>query len=331
VCVVRPLLRDAVTAASAPPPAPEGVRASDAPRELLPPVGGATPVLDLGWRESVRRMFGAVDVAVRRPKRWFAGFCYEFLALGWAIGVLSAVPLLSRALPSTSKFGYGFEVLSAGGAFDLLRSERWPVFTVLLLLLALRLAPGLARSFFLGGGTEANERSYHAGRGLGVSTGALWLEVVLTMFAVGGLTVGLLVGTLGLVGADAAGPLPKVGAGLVSAFLLLYGATLGALFHLALASLVRHRRDPRGRRHVARAVRPRPRCLGAVARGVLVAHLPRPRRCRAGPGQQPRANQLTPRPVALSSTFPGWRREGERRRGHRKSRWGAPGAPHLDW
>lgn len=202
----------------------------------------ASALAQLGWRATVRRLEGALGVAFHHPKRWPAGFCYQFLALGWAFGVVAAVPLLVRTLPQAATFSYGLEDLRSGPAFDHFVRDQWPVLGVLALLLSLRFAPGLARSFFQGAGTEPREPSFALGRGLVLSTAALWLEVVLTMIAASALTIGLLVSLVAMFDVDPAGPLPKVGAGIVLGFLFVYGATLGALYHLALASLVRHRR-----------------------------------------------------------------------------------------
>lgn len=196
--------------------------------------GGTTPVIDLGWSETARRLVGALEVAVRHPKCWVGGLGYQLLALGWLIGIACAMsfavqPSWQHAAPFPS-------------AFDMLTRNQWSFFGLVALAVSLRLAPGLARSLFQGRGLEPALPAYRAGRGLGLSTFALWVQVVLTMLAASLATVLTTLGLLGASGVDPDGPVPKVVIAVMLVFLGVYGVTLGALYHLALASLARHDR-----------------------------------------------------------------------------------------
>lgn len=228
------------------PPTPVTTQPESAPFSASdaqgPAPGAASPVADLGWRETTRRLVAAIDVAAKAPHRWPAGLCYQFLALGWALGIAAAVPVVVRVVSPEAANTLGIAALRSDSAFDALTHDQWSVFAVVLLGLALRLAPGLARSLFFGEGQRPIERTYHLGRGFALSSAAIWIQVVLTMLVASTLAVLIASTGLRIVGSDPDGPLPKVVAGVTLGFLCAYGATLGALYHLALASLVRHRR-----------------------------------------------------------------------------------------
>ncbi|MEZ6017192.1 MAG: hypothetical protein R3F49_18890 [Planctomycetota bacterium] len=216
---------------------------SPVPDAQRAPIASASPVADLGWRATTRRLVASVRVALENPARLPAGFCYQFLALGWAFGIAAAVPVIVRLVSPTVAFDLGFTSLHSSTAFDaLVRDGHWTVYGVGLLALSLRFAPGLARSFFLGEGQRPIAQTSKVGRGFGVSCAAIWVQIVVTMLAASTLTVLLVFLCMLFLGADPDGPLPKLGASLAVGFLFVYGATLGALYHLALASLVRHQR-----------------------------------------------------------------------------------------
>lgn len=222
---------------------------------------------ELGWRATGERLLDALEVAVRHPRRWLAGFAYQFLALGWAFGVAAAVGALGWVLPEHTLASLGFGSLRSSPAFDSLAANRTSLLGLAVLVLALRLAPGLARAELGAAGDGALSR----GRGFAVATTALWVQVVLTMLAASLATVLATTAVLGVLGADPGGPLPKVLFGLALGFLTVYGATLGALYHLALASLVRHRRGAGSALlHAWRLVRSQP---PAAARAILVEGL----------------------------------------------------------
>jgi hypothetical protein len=203
--------------------------------------GAATPVIDLGWGETARRLVGALEVAARHPRRWFGGLGYQFLALGWLIGIACAMTIAVRSSDTAAPqltFGLG----RFPSAFDMLTRNQWSFFGLVALALSLRLAPGLARSLFQGRGLEPAAPTYGTGRGLGLSTFALWVQVVLTMLAASLATVFTTLGVLTAIGVDPDGPVPKVAIGVMLVFLGVYGVTLAALYNLALASLARHDR-----------------------------------------------------------------------------------------
>lgn len=203
--------------------------------------GGATPVIDLGWGEATRRLVGALDVAVRHPRRWVGGLGYQFLALGWLIGIACAMSVAVRSSEHAAP-QLTLELGRFPSAFDTLTRNQWSFFGLVALAVSLRLAPGLARSFFQGRGLEPVVPAYRTGRGLGLSTFALWVQVVLTMLAASLATVFATLGVVTASGVDPDGPVPKVAIGVMLVFLGIYGVTLGALYNLALASLARHDR-----------------------------------------------------------------------------------------
>lgn len=201
----------------------------------------ATPVIDLGWSETARRLVGALEVAIRHPKRWIGGLGYQFLALGWLIGIACAMSFAvrssERAAPQLT-----VELGRFPAAFDMLTRNQWSFFGLVALAVSLRLAPGLARSLFQGRGLEPAVPAHRAARGLGLSTFALWIQVVLTMLAASLAAVYATLGILSAGGFDPDGPVPNVAIAVMLVFLGIYGVTLGALYNLALASLARHDR-----------------------------------------------------------------------------------------
>jgi hypothetical protein len=204
--------------------------------------GGATPVIDLGWSETARRLVGALEVAIRHPRRWIGGLGYQFLALGWLIGIACAMTFAVRSSSEQAAPQLTFGLGRFPSAFDMLSRNQWSFFGLVALAVSLRLAPGLARSLFQGRGLEPAAQAYRAGRGLGMSTLALWGQVVLTMLAASLATVFATLGVLAASGVDPDGPLPNVAIAVMLVFLGVYGVTLGALYNLALASLARHDR-----------------------------------------------------------------------------------------
>jgi len=211
--------------------------------------GSASPVADLGWRETGRRLVGSLEVAGSHPNRWVAGFGYQFLALGWAFGIAASLAVVVHTMPGSVPTFLGFRGSGSAQAMEVLHALRLgslnPVMAgwlVLFVVASLRLAPGLARSLLMGDGMLPREATRRAGRGFGLSTAALWSQVAATMLAASAVGVLSWFGLLELVGANPDQPMPKVVTSVLLGFLFVYGATLGALYHLALASLVRHRR-----------------------------------------------------------------------------------------
>jgi len=231
---------------------------------------------DLSWRRTVERAGRAADGALQQPRLAPAGVAYQGLALGWTLGLGAALAVAARLKPSLGAAGAELSLPRAGAGLDALglmdarvlvsafSERRWSVPGALLALVALRLAPGLARAIASGERGDA----LGLGRGSGRSVAALWAQLVLTMFAASGLVLGAALLALEVVGEDASAALGKVAVGLALTFLVVYGATLGALYHLALASLVRHRRGAGSALlHAWRLVRAQP---AAAARAIFV-------------------------------------------------------------
>ena len=209
---------------------------------------------------------GSVDVlaaAARRAGRpgaiWLSGIAYQSVVLGWTFGAVVAGPLLRESLLALGlrrmQEAVPVKFHPLPGMADLLTwVQRNGVGAILLsapmILVAFRLAAGLARL----SSTERWEQArgerrtprlrlaWREGKGLTLSSLAVWLQFLLMMFGATLVFVGPAQLFLNFVELDAQNPLTAILSGVMVALLLVYSFLLSILFQLALHSLVQNRR-----------------------------------------------------------------------------------------
>ncbi|MEM6673717.1 MAG: hypothetical protein AAF726_12805 [Planctomycetota bacterium] len=187
---------------------------------------------------------GALRTAIGRAAiPSLAGIFYETMGLAWVLGGIAALTALSLADGDTAVVSrtIGSDLAEPGSAAAIAAL----LLSIPLILVAARVSAGLARIVAPGapdGRKPTLRNSWRSGVSVQVSAVGVWLQIF-GMMASGTL---ILLGPLVLlalsVGGDTLGPFGVVLSGLALTLTLVYGAELGALQELALASLVRHRR-----------------------------------------------------------------------------------------
>lgn len=209
---------------------------------------------------------GSVDAlaaAARRAGRpgaiWLSGMAYQSVVLGWTFGAVVAGPLLQESLLALSlqrvHEAAPIKFHPLPGMADLLTwVQRNGVGAALmsapLILIAFRLAAGLARisseqRWEQARGNRRTPRlrlAWRAGKGLTLSSLAVWLQFLLMMFGATLVFVGPAQLFLRFLQLDALHPITAILSGLMVALLLIYSFLLSILFQLALHSLVQNRR-----------------------------------------------------------------------------------------
>jgi len=209
---------------------------------------------------------GSVDAlaaAARRAGRpgaiWLSGIAYQSVVLGWTFGAVVAGPLLQESLLALGwrrvKEAVPIEVRPLPGMADLLTWVQRnglgaALFSAPLILIAFRLAAGLARLSSTTRWDEArgNRRTprlrlaWREGKGLTLSSLAVWLQFLLMMFGATLVFVGPAQLFLRFAHLDSMHALTAILSGLMLALLLVYSFLLSILFQLALHSLVQNRR-----------------------------------------------------------------------------------------
>lgn len=183
------------------------------------------------------------DAVRRAPLPSLSGLCYEIMGLAWFLGVTAGLMLLSMAFDdlSTVRKAVGplFHVPSLSGNLEVL------LIAVPTLVIAVRIAAGLGAiaSDGVGQGSGANAwRAWKLGRrdtiaGVGIALQIFGMMAIATLVLLAPLMC-----LSSIMGPDTLGLFGVVLAGLALAFMLVYGAALGALQELSMASLVRHHR-----------------------------------------------------------------------------------------
>ena len=182
--------------------------------------------------------------AVRRaPLPSLSGLCYEIMGLAWFFGATAGLMLLSMAFDDLSLVRN-----AVGPLFDLPRVTH-PGLVLLVtlptLVLATRIAAGLGAIASDGVGQRSGANAWRAwklGRrdmlpsvGIAVQIFGMMASATLVLLA----PVVLL---SDVVGKETLGLFGVILSGLALTFMLVYGAALGALQELSMASLVRHHR-----------------------------------------------------------------------------------------
>lgn len=251
-----------------PPPGGEGQPSPEDPSTFLAPGAGD------GSPEEASRL---VRAAMRRsPLPSVAGLCFEIMGLAWVFGAFVGFWVLAYLVRTLFPGGGGGIHGLLPGSDDLAGAgESGPVIDAISDALALvkldgvvrittathlaeliacvaliswvcvRVGAGLARIASDGGGQGSGANALHAFRIGGrtqVSALGIWVQIA-GMMASGTI---VLFGPVALLsratGGGLAGPLHVVLAGLAIAVSLAYGAALGAVHSLSMASLVRHER-----------------------------------------------------------------------------------------
>lgn len=197
------------------------------------------PIAEDSPEEASRVMREALK---RAPWPSLSGLAFEVMGLAWILGGVCGLACVAELLPVERRVS-----VALGGLLP-----QAPVQGVLLWLAAMapmvavcvRIAAGSARLASEGRGrAESNLASaWRLGKRVQVSAVAVFLQTFGMMLCATVVLMAPLV-VLGIsVDAETLGPLGVVLAGLALTFALCYGAALGAVQELAMASLVRHER-----------------------------------------------------------------------------------------
>lgn len=212
--------------------------------------GAEAPELSSGILPAVRTTDSTEEAskvvreAVKRaPLPSLSGLAFEIMGLAWVFGALAGIALVSTLFAVEPR---------VSGALGRIFAVPSPVTVALALIvtfplvsLSVRIAAGLARiaSEGRGQGKGANAlQAFRLGRRTQVSAMAIWILIFGMMAAATVVLLGPLVVLSMAVDGDALGPFGVVLSGLALTFALVYGAALGAVQELAMASLVRHER-----------------------------------------------------------------------------------------
>ncbi len=205
---------------------------------------------DLAWLSNT---LGRAGRRVGRPGPiWLGGLAYSFLSFGWTFGLVLAVPFVSRLDPRQEwlvRLGR-----ATGGLLGLVTSNNTTLILLMLpiILAFARLAGGLTRLAppeVWDRVARSKNRSrpvlrdaWRHGRSVSISTGLLWLQVVLMMALLAATLILPAWGVLRIFGFEEWSTLTAVLSGAAAAMTLVYGFLLGILFQLALHSLMHNRR-----------------------------------------------------------------------------------------
>ena len=207
------------------------------------------------------------DAVRRAPLPSLSGLCYEIMGLAWFFGVTAGLMLLSMAFDDLSlvrkAVGPLFQVPSVKGHIGIF------LVVIPILVVCVRVAAGLGAiaSDGVGQGSGANAwRAWKLGKRDTVSGVGISLQIF-GMMAVGTLVLlAPLVFLSNVMDRETLGLFGIVLSGLALAFMLVYGAALGALHELSMASLVRHHRGVGSAiLHGWRLMRARPRSSQRMA------------------------------------------------------------------
>lgn len=205
---------------------------------------------DLVWLSNT---VGRAGRRVGRPgPLWLGGLAYSFLSFGWTFGLVLAVPFVSRLNPRQDWLVWMQG--KAGGLLGLVTDSNTAgiLITLPLVLAFARLASGLTRvapapiwdriASARGRARPVLRDIWRRGRGVSVSTGLLWLQVLLMMALLAATLILPAWAVLRLLGFEGWSTLTAVLSGAAAAMTLVYGFLLGILFQLALHSLMHNRR-----------------------------------------------------------------------------------------
>ena len=165
------------------------------------------------------------------------------MGLAWVFGGAFGLLCVSALVPVERRVSATFESLLPGAAPEGLLI--WLVAVVSAVLFSVRVAAGLARIASKGKGQSAGAnavRAFRLGGRVQVSAFAVWLQIFGMMACATVVLLAPFVLLSGIVQVEVLRPLWVVLDGLGLTFALCYGAALGAVQELAMASLVRHER-----------------------------------------------------------------------------------------
>ena len=207
------------------------------------------------------------DVVKRAPFPSFSGLCYEVMGLAWVFGAAMGLVVLSLLFDESN-----FVRRAVGPLFTVpspVACAKIAALTLPAILLCVRVAAGLAaiteEGTVQGEGTNAlkawirGRRTYLAGLGI-------WLQIFGMMLTATLVLLTPIVYADRMASNETLGVFGVILSGLAASFILVYGAALGALQELSMASLVRHRRGVGSAiLHGWRLMRARPRSSQRMA------------------------------------------------------------------
>lgn len=179
----------------------------------------------------------------RAPLPSLSGLAFEIMGLAWVFGGALGLLCVSALVPVERRVSTTFESLLPGAAPEGLLI--WLVAVVSTVLFSVRVAAGLARIASKGKGQSAGAnavRAFRLGGRIQVSAFAVWLQIFGMMACATVVLLAPFVLLSSIVQVEVLRPLWVVLDGLGLTFALCYGAALGAVQELAMASLVRHER-----------------------------------------------------------------------------------------
>ncbi|QDV07879.1 hypothetical protein Poly30_34130 [Planctomycetes bacterium Poly30] len=207
------------------------------------------------------------DVVGRAPLPSLSGLCFEIMGLAWFLGVTLGLTILSMLFDDLSLVSQ-----AVGPLFtipNLAEDVEVLAIAIPIVLIALRIAAGLGTiaSDGVGQGSGANAwRAWKLGKRDTVAALGIAVQICGMMTTATLVLLTPLVFFASVVGKDTLGLFGVVLSGLALAFMLVYGAALGALQELSMASLVRHHRGVGSAiLHGWRLMRARPRSSQRMA------------------------------------------------------------------
>lgn len=216
---------------STPPPPPD-----ESPSALL---AQGLPARHDSAEEASRVLRAALR---RAPLPSAAGLAFEIMGLAWVFGAFTGLALLAAPIAGEQTVSGALgKILAVPSLQDTLVAL---AIATPIVLLSVRVASGLAAiaSEGIGQGSGANLiQAWRLGARTQVSAIGIWIQIYGMMLMASLVLLGPLV-LLWDVAGDTLGPISVAVSGLALAFVLVYGAGLGAIQELGLASLVRHER-----------------------------------------------------------------------------------------
>lgn len=207
------------------------------------------------------------DVVGRAPLPSLSGLCFEIMGLAWFLGVTLGLAILAMLFDDVSLVSQAVGPLFTIPNF--VEDVEVLIIAIPVVLIALRVAAGLGTiaSDGLGQGRGANAwRAWKLGRRDTIASLGIAVQICGMMTAATLVLLTPLVFFASIVGKDTLGLFGVVLSGLALAFMLVYGAALGALQELSMASLVRHHRGVGSAiLHGWRLMRARPRSSRRMA------------------------------------------------------------------
>ena len=193
--------------------------------------------------DSAEEASRVLRAALRRaPLPSVAGLAFEIMGLAWVFGAFTGLALLAAPI--------AWEQTVSGALGTILAVPTLKETSIALaiaapiVLLSVRLASGLAAIASQGigqGGGATLPHAWKLGARTQISALGIWIQIYGMMLMATLVLLGPLVLLWNAAG-DALGPIGVAVSGLALAFVLVYGAGLGAIQELGLASLVRHER-----------------------------------------------------------------------------------------